>query len=98
MLCYIGVLNSYSLLNSCRTCVLGTAHGWFLGLNQRNHVDQIIARFAQYTPRLEALEIQWDPDSIRFTDKSSKFIDLLRYAPIARHNRSPHSTTVYYCG
>ncbi|VDP70758.1 unnamed protein product [Schistosoma mattheei] len=34
--------------------------------------------FAGYCPNLEALEIQWDPDTIRFSDKSRKFIDRIR--------------------
>lgn len=60
-------------------CVLGTANGWFLRMQSRVHVDQIVEAFAQHCPRLERLEIQWDPDTIRFSDKSNKFIDHIRY-------------------
>ncbi|VEL22091.1 unnamed protein product [Protopolystoma xenopodis] len=59
-------------------CVLGSAHGWFFKHSTRVHVDQILEGFAQHCRNLEALEIQWDPDTIRFSDKSRKFIDRLR--------------------
>ena len=61
-----------------RICGLGTANGWFLRMQSRVHLDQVIETFAQNCSKLERLEIQWDPDSIRFSDKSSKFIDHLR--------------------
>ncbi|WAR21162.1 FBXL2-like protein [Mya arenaria] len=59
-------------------CVLGTANGWFLKLTTKVHIDQVIEGFAQYCPYLLRLEIQWDPDTIRFSDKSSKFVDHIR--------------------
>ncbi|RTG90100.1 uncharacterized protein DC041_0010356 [Schistosoma bovis] len=59
-------------------CVLGASHGWFYKYNTRVHIDKILESFAGYCPNLEALEIQWDPDTIRFSDKSRKFIDRIR--------------------
>lgn len=61
-----------------RICVLGTANGWFLKIQSRVHIDQIIEAFAQNCPKMLRCEIQWDPDTIRFSDKSSKFIDHIR--------------------
>lgn len=61
-----------------RICVLGTADGWFLRINTRVHIDQIVECFAQHCPQMERLEIQWDPDTIRFSDKSNKFVDHIR--------------------
>ncbi|XP_064629938.1 F-box/LRR-repeat protein fbxl-1-like isoform X3 [Lineus longissimus] len=65
-------------LKQARTLVLGTADGWFLKLSSKVHIDQIIEEFAKNCPFLERLEIQWDPQTIRYSDKSSKFIDHLR--------------------
>lgn len=65
---------------SCyRICVLGTANGWFLRIQSKVHIDQVIEGFAQNCSRLERLEIQWDPDTIRFSDKSNKFVDHIRW-------------------
>ncbi|XP_064599717.1 F-box/LRR-repeat protein fbxl-1-like isoform X2 [Liolophura sinensis] len=65
-------------LKQIKICVLGTADGWFLRINTRVHIDQIVECFAQHCPQLERLEIQWDPDTIRFSDKSNKFVDHIR--------------------
>ncbi|CAL8107383.1 unnamed protein product [Calicophoron daubneyi] len=65
-------------LHSLKICVLGAAHGWFFKYNTRVHIDKILEGFAASCPNLEALEIQWDPDTIRFSDKSRKFIDRIR--------------------
>ncbi|XP_076469799.1 S-phase kinase-associated protein 2-like isoform X2 [Babylonia areolata] len=71
-------LNVIPFLGNIRVCVLGTANGWFLKMQSRVHVDQIVEAFAQHCPRLERMEMQWDPDTIRFSDKSNKFIDHIR--------------------
>ena len=57
---------------------MGTANGWFLRLTSRVHIDQIIICLSQNCTKLERLEVQWDPDTIRYSDNSSKFIDQLR--------------------
>ncbi|XP_052254473.1 F-box/LRR-repeat protein 7-like isoform X1 [Dreissena polymorpha] len=71
-------LNVIAFLKNIRICVLGTANGWFLKLTTKVHIDQVIEAFAQNCPYMSRLEIQWDPDTIRFSDKSSKFIDHIR--------------------
>ncbi|XP_063435100.1 F-box/LRR-repeat protein fbxl-1-like isoform X2 [Mytilus trossulus] len=71
-------LNVIPLLKNIQICVLGTANGWFLKIQSRVHIDQIIEAFAQNCPKMLRCEIQWDPDTIRFSDKSSKFIDHIR--------------------
>ncbi|VDL89270.1 unnamed protein product [Schistocephalus solidus] len=65
-------------LPNIQICVLGSPDGWFFKYNTRVHVDQILHAFAQNCPNLTALEIQWDQDTLRFSDKSRKFIDKLR--------------------
>lgn len=47
-------------------------------VSSKIHVDQIIDCVANNCPRIERLEIRWDPETLRFSDKSSKFIDTLR--------------------
>lgn len=66
------------LLIYFRICVMGTSLGWFKKIATRIHVDQIIESFAANCPNLERLEIQWDPETIRFNDNSRKFIDHIR--------------------
>lgn len=68
----------WALISCYRICVLGTANGWFLRIQSKVHIDQVIEGFAQNCSRLERLEIQWDPDTIRFSDKSNKFVDHIR--------------------
>lgn len=69
----------WMLISCYRICVLGTANGWFLRIQSKVHIDQVIEGFAQNCSRLERLEIQWDPDTIRFSDKSNKFVDHIRW-------------------
>lgn len=47
-----------------------------LGVNI--HVDQLMDGIANNCQRLERLELRWDPDNLRFSDKSQKAIDILR--------------------
>ena len=61
-----------------RNLVIGTANGWFLKMSTKVHIDQIIIALSQHCHRLERVEIQWDPDTIRYSENSSKFIDALR--------------------
>nr|CDS28942.2 f box:lrr repeat protein 7 [Hymenolepis microstoma] len=67
-----------TFLNNIEICVLGSPDGWFFKYNTRVHVDQVLHAFALNCPNLTALEIQWDPETLRFSDKSRKFIDRLR--------------------
>jgi hypothetical protein len=65
----------YSFL---RILIIGTAHSWFKQVTRRIHIDQILEACAINCPHLTRLEIQWDPESLRFSENSSKFIDHLR--------------------
>jgi hypothetical protein len=42
------------------------------------HVDHMIDSLAKNCSRLERLEFRWDNDTLRFSDKNQKAIDLLR--------------------
>ncbi|EDW81140.1 F-box/LRR-repeat protein 2 isoform X2 [Drosophila tropicalis] len=62
------------LLGNCKIVVMGTAEK--LGVNI--HVDQLMDTIASNCGNLERLELRWDPDNLRFSDKSQKAIDILR--------------------
>ncbi|KAG5310486.1 FXL12 protein, partial [Acromyrmex insinuator] len=57
-----------------RILVMGTQER--LGVNI--HVDQLMDGIANNCPNLERLELRWDPENLRFSDKSQKAIDILR--------------------
>lgn len=42
------------------------------------HVDQLMDGIANNCTKLERLELRWDPENLRFSDKSQKAIDILR--------------------
>lgn len=48
-------------------------------MSRRIHIDQILEACAISCPNLSRLEIQWDPETLRFSENSSKFIDHVRY-------------------
>jgi hypothetical protein len=78
-------LNIIPLMKKIRILGIGTCNGWFLRMSTRVHIDQIIICLSQNCPKLERLEVQWDPDTIRYSDNSSKFIDQLRLkSPLIR--------------
>lgn len=41
-------------------------------------VDQLMDSIARNCINLERIELRWDPDNLRFSDKSQKAIDTLR--------------------
>ncbi|KAM7364549.1 F-box/LRR-repeat protein FipoQ isoform 2-T2 [Cochliomyia hominivorax] len=62
------------VLSNAKIIVMGTSEK--LGVNI--HVDQLMDTIASSCGNLERLELRWDPDNLRFSDKSQKAIDLLR--------------------
>merc|ERR1719471_1188725 len=67
--------NTYlpKLINA-RILVMGTAEL----IQTKIHVDHMIDGLAKYCSRLERLEFRWDNETLRFSDKNQKAIDLLR--------------------
>jgi len=61
-------------LRSARILVMGTAEA----ITTKIHVDHMIDSLAKFCPHLERLEFRWDNDTLRFSDKNQKAIDLLR--------------------
>ncbi|KPJ03147.1 F-box/LRR-repeat protein 2 [Papilio xuthus] len=62
------------LLTNAKILIMGTQER--LGVNI--HVDQLMDGIANSCPNLERLELRWDPENLRFSDKSQKAIDILR--------------------
>ncbi|XP_046382820.1 F-box/LRR-repeat protein fbxl-1 isoform X1 [Ischnura elegans] len=62
------------ILNNAKIIIMGTQER--LGVNI--HVDQLMDGIANNCPNLERLELRWDPENLRFSDKSQKAIDILR--------------------
>ncbi|XP_067007726.1 F-box/LRR-repeat protein 2 isoform X3 [Anabrus simplex] len=62
------------ILNNAKILIMGTQER--LGVNI--HVDQLMDGIANNCPNLERLELRWDPENLRFSDKSQKAIDILR--------------------
>ncbi|KAI3422357.1 hypothetical protein GPALN_012879 [Globodera pallida] len=65
-------------LNSVRVLAMGVAEDCCPKVTAKIHIDQFIDCIAQHCPQLTRLEIRWDDETLRFSDKSSKFIDVLR--------------------
>ncbi|XP_050069592.1 F-box/LRR-repeat protein 7 isoform X1 [Anopheles maculipalpis] len=62
------------ILTNIRIIVMGTTER----LGGNIHVDQLMDTIGSHCTKLERLELRWDPENLRFSDKSQKAIDLLR--------------------
>lgn len=47
-------------------------------MSTKIHVDQLVDAIANNCPILERLELRWDPETLRFSDKGQKAIDTIR--------------------
>lgn len=66
---------------------MGTSHSWFRQMSRRIHIDQILEACAIHCTQLRRLEIQWDPENLRLSENSSKFIDHLRSVGVFNYNK-----------
>jgi hypothetical protein len=65
-------------LPNVKTLVMGIAVDCCAKVSAKIHIDQFVDSIATFCPRIERLEIRWDSENLRFSDKSSKFIDMIR--------------------
>ncbi|EYC41192.1 hypothetical protein Y032_0578g232 [Ancylostoma ceylanicum] len=79
-------MNMIPQLKNIRVIVMGIAEDCCAKVAAKIHIDQFIDCIAQNCPRLTRLEIRWDDDTLRFSDKSSKFIDVLRMKCLMLHS------------
>jgi len=61
-------------LVNAKILVMGTSEL----IQTKIHVDHMIDSLARYCSKLERLEFRWDNETLRFSDKNQKAIDLLR--------------------
>lgn len=55
-------------------------------LSKNGFFIKFVLFIAQNCPNLSRLEIRWDDETLRFSDKSSKFIDVLRMKCLRLHS------------
>jgi hypothetical protein len=79
-------MNMIPKLRNIHVLVMGIAEDCCPKVTAKIHVDQFIDCLAQNCPRLSRIEIRWDDETLRFSDKSSKFIDVLRMKCLKLHS------------
>uniref|UniRef100_A0A914Y8N2 F-box domain-containing protein n=1 Tax=Panagrolaimus superbus TaxID=310955 RepID=A0A914Y8N2_9BILA len=79
-------MNMISKLKNVRVLVMGIAEDCCPKVTAKIHIDQFVDCIAQNCPRLTRVEIRWDDETLRFSDKSSKFIDVLRMKCLKLHS------------
>ncbi|VDM46372.1 unnamed protein product [Toxocara canis] len=79
-------MNMIPKLRNIRVLVMGIAEDCCPKVIAKIHIDQFIDCIAQNCPQLSRLEIRWDDETLRFSDKSSKFIDVLRMKCLKLHS------------
>jgi len=79
-------MHSIPKMRNIRVLVMGIAEDCCQKIAAKIHVDQFIDCLAQHCARLTRLEIRWDDDTLRFSDKSSKFIDIMRMKCMKLHS------------
>ncbi|ODN01459.1 F-box/LRR-repeat protein 7 [Orchesella cincta] len=62
------------VLKFSKILVMGTTDR----LSTKIHVDQLMDAIANNCLNLERLELRWDPEALRFSDKGQKAIDIIR--------------------
>ncbi|CAF1595219.1 unnamed protein product, partial [Adineta ricciae] len=71
-------IDTIRFIHKLKILIVGTPYSWFREMARRIHVDQILDSCAMHCPDLQRLEIQWDSETVRYSENSSKFIDHLR--------------------
>uniref|UniRef100_A0A7E4ZRV0 Ovule protein n=1 Tax=Panagrellus redivivus TaxID=6233 RepID=A0A7E4ZRV0_PANRE len=79
-------MNMISKLKNINVLVMGIAEDCCPKVTAKIHIDQFIDCIAQNCSKLTRLEIRWDDETLRFSDKSSKFIDVLRMKCLKLHS------------
>ncbi|KAI6187581.1 F-box domain-containing protein [Aphelenchoides besseyi] len=79
-------MNMIPKLRNVRVLVMGIAEDCCPKVTAKIHIDQFIDCIAQNCSHLTRLEIRWDDETLRFSDKSSKFIDVLRMKCLKLHS------------
>lgn len=57
-----------------RILILGMPEGCCQKIHQKIHIDSLIDAIANSCQKIERLEIRWDPETMRFSDRSNKAV------------------------
>ncbi|CAJ0577769.1 unnamed protein product, partial [Mesorhabditis spiculigera] len=79
-------INMIPQMKEINVLVMGIAEDCCPKVTAKIHVDQFIDCIAGNCPKLTRLEVRWDDDTLRFSDKSSKFIDVMRLKCLKLHS------------
>lgn len=66
------------VLKSIRILVMGMPVGCCRKIQQKIHIDALIDAIANRCQFIQRLEVSWDCETLRFSDRSSKAVDLIR--------------------
>ena len=71
-------LSILPVLSSIRILVMGMPVGCCQKIQQKVHIDSLIDAIANRCQDIQRLEVSWDSETLRFSDRSSKAVDLIR--------------------
>lgn len=71
-------LSILPVLRSIRILVMGMPVGCCQKIQQKIHIDSLIDAIANRCQFIQRLEVSWDSETLRFSDRSSKAVDLIR--------------------
>lgn len=71
-------LSILPMLRSIRILVMGMPVGCCQKIQQKIHIDSLIDAIANRCQFIQRLEVSWDSETLRFSDRSSKAVDLIR--------------------
>lgn len=71
-------LSTLPMLRSIKILVMGMPVGCCQKIQQKIHIDSLIDAIANRCQFIQRLEVSWDSETLRFSDRSSKAVDLIR--------------------
>lgn len=71
-------LSVIPLLKEIKILVIGMPIGCCQKIQQKIHIDALIDAIANKCQDIQRLEVTWDAETLRFSDRSSKAVDLIR--------------------
>lgn len=71
-------LSILPVLKSIKILVMGMPVGCCQKIQQKVHIDSLIDAIANRCQFIQRLEVSWDSETLRFSDRSSKAVDLIR--------------------
>ena len=65
-------------IRNVKTLVMGIAVNMCANVQSKIHVDHFMDEICRSCRNIERLEMRWDAENLRFSDKSGKFVDMIR--------------------